>query len=104
VNKSERFDEQLQNLARFAKILSHPARLAILKYLSSAKTRVSGNICASLPLGRTTISQHLKELRDSGIIIGQPDGLKVNYRLNPNEIKKTWICLNFFFKQIKKNN
>ena len=87
MNKAEKFDESLQDLSRFAKVLSHPARLAILKYLAETKTCISGDISDYLPLGRTTVSQHLKELRDSGLIHGEIDGLKINYCLNNSRIE-----------------
>lgn len=77
--KAENFDESLQDLSNFARILSHPARLAILKYLAETKTCISGDISNQLPLSRTTVSQHLKELRDAGIIRGEIEGLKINY-------------------------
>ena len=77
--KSEVFDNELQVLANFAKVISHPARLAILKYLAETKTCISGDISDNLPLSRTTVSQHLKELREMGLIHGEIDGLKINY-------------------------
>jgi ArsR family transcriptional regulator len=79
MNKAEKFDESLQELARFAKVISHPARLAILKFLAETKTCMSGDISDYLPLGRTTVSQHLKELRNMGLIQGDIDGLRINY-------------------------
>ena len=88
MNKAEKFDEPLQELAKFAKVISHPARLAILKYLAETKTCISGDISDYLPLSRTTVSQHLKELRDIGLIIGEIDGLKINYCLCSDEIEK----------------
>ena len=88
MNKAENFDESLQELARFAKVISHPARLAILKYLAETKTCVSGDISDFLPLSRTTVSQHLKELRDIGMIHGEIDGLKINYCLCSDKIEK----------------
>ena len=60
MNKAEKFEESLQDLARFAKVMSHPARLAILKYLAETRSCISGDISDFLPLGRTTVSQHLK--------------------------------------------
>jgi DNA-binding transcriptional ArsR family regulator len=101
MNKAEKFDESLQELARFSKVLSHPARLAILKYLAETKTCISGDISDYLPLGRTTVSQHLKELRDSGLIHGEIDGLKINYCLCSNEIKKFLTLFDNFFTEIK---
>ena len=88
MNKSEIFDENLQQLARFAKAIAHPARLAILKYLSESKTCISGDISDALPLSRTTVSQHLKELKEIGLIHGEIDGLKINYCLCGSTIEK----------------
>jgi DNA-binding transcriptional ArsR family regulator len=75
--------------------------LAILKYLAETKTCISGDISDYLPLGRTTVSQHLKELRDSGLIHGEIDGLKINYCLCSNEIKKFLTLFDNFFTEIK---
>lgn len=85
MNKADKFDTSLQELALLAKTISHPARLAILKYLAETKNCVSGDISDYIPLSRTTVSQHLKELRNAGFIKGEIDGLKINYCLNvPN--------------------
>jgi DNA-binding transcriptional ArsR family regulator len=101
MNKADKFNDSLQELARFSKVLSHPARLAILKYLAETKTCISGDISDYLPLGRTTVSQHLKELRDSGLIHGEIDGLKINYCLCSNEIKRFLTLFENFFAEIK---
>jgi DNA-binding transcriptional ArsR family regulator len=101
MNKSEKFDESLQEIARFSKVLSHPARLAILKYLAETKTCISGNISDCIPLGRTTVSQHLKELRDAGLIHGDIDGLKINYCLCSTEINRFLEIFNSFFEPVK---
>ncbi len=79
--KSELFDEDLQRLSEIAKVMSHPARLAILRYLAICKTCISGDISNEIPLSRTTVSQHLQELKKVGLIKGEIDGLKVNYCL-----------------------
>lgn len=100
MNKSENFDESLQELARFAKVISHPARLAILKYLAETKTCISGDISEYLPLSRTTVSQHLKELRDLGLIHGTIDGLKINYCLCGSNIRKNIDLFEDFFADI----
>lgn len=101
MNKAEKFDDSLQELASFAKVLSHPARLAILKYLAETKTCISGDISDYLPLGRTTVSQHLKELREAGLIHGEIDGLKINYCLCSIEINKYLGLFENFFGEIK---
>jgi len=101
MNKAEKFDESLQELARFAKVISHPARLAILKYLAQSKSCISGDISDYLPLSRTTVSQHLKELRDIGLIHGEIDGLKINYCLCSDEIDKYLELFDNFFEPVK---
>ena len=95
--KKDNFDTDLQELARFAKVMSHPARLAILKYLAETKTCISGDISDKLPLSRTTVSQHLKELRDMGLIQGEIDGLKINYCLCGSIISKYITMFGDFF-------
>lgn len=77
--KTEKFEERLQELSRFAKVFSHPARLAILKYLTKKTSCFSGDITSEIPLSRTTVSQHLQELKKAGLIQGTIEGIKVNY-------------------------
>lgn len=102
MNKAEKFEGNLQSLAKFAKVLSHPARLSILKFLSESKTCISGDISDYLPLGRTTVSQHLKELRNAGLIQGDIDGLKINYCLDTQNIEKFHNMFTDFFASVRK--
>jgi ArsR family transcriptional regulator, arsenate/arsenite/antimonite-responsive transcriptional repressor len=91
-NKSELFSPELQKCSVLFKALAHPARLAILKYLAETKTCITGDIADEIPLGRTTVNQHLKELRDSGLIEGTTEGAKRCYCLNIKiieELKRT---------------
>jgi len=88
ISKKHKFDKESQEIAQLAKALSHPARIAILKFLAKAKTCISGDISNEIPLSRTTVSQHLQELRKAGLIHGEIDGLKINYCLCQNNIKK----------------
>lgn len=101
MKKTENFNQELQELANLAKVLANPARLAILQYLAEAKTCISGDITDYIPLSRTTVSQHLKELRDAGLIHGEIDGLKINYCLCDTEIEKVKALFTQFFDQIK---
>ncbi len=101
MNKSEKFDARLQDLAVFAKVISHPARLAILEYLSKTPGCISGDISDYLPLSRTTVSQHLKALRDLGLIHGEIDGLKINYCLCSSSIKKYMQLFEEFFAPVQ---
>ena len=101
MKKSAVFDKEFQELAKFAQVISNPARLAILKYLAETKTCISGDISDKLPLSRTTVSQHLKELRDMGLIHGEIDGLKINYCLCGSCIEEKLQLLDTFFETIK---
>ena len=92
MTKIELFEKDLQVTAGVFKALGHPARLAILKYLSETKVCISGDISNELPLSRTTVNQHLKELKNIGLIKGEIEGSKVNYCLNAvklDQAKKT---------------
>lgn len=100
--KTEKFDQELQDLASFAKAISHPARLAILKYLAETKTCISGEISDQLPLNRTTVSQHLKELREMGLIHGEIDGVRINYCLCNSCIAEKIELFDRFFDTVKK--
>lgn len=101
MNKSEKFDKPLQDLAKFARVISHPARLAILQYLAETKSCISGDISDSLPLSRTTVSQHLKELKSIGLIHGEIDGLKINYCLCGSAIETYLALFGSFFEPIR---
>lgn len=80
--KTELFDVSLQQAAVYFKALSHPARLAIINYLAATGTCITGDITEELPLSRTTVGQHLQELKDCKLIQGTVDGVKVNYCIN----------------------
>ena len=80
--KTAAFTTEQQHLARLAKALAHPARVAIVQLLASKQTCISGDIAAELPLSRTTVFQHLQELKAVGLIRGEIDGLTVCYCLN----------------------
>ena len=84
--KLQLFPSELQESAALFKALAHPARLAILKYLAETKICMTGDITRELPLSRTTVSQHLSELKDAGLIKGEISGAKVNYCLNQERI------------------
>lgn len=98
--KADIFTTELQELAMFSKAISHPARLAILQYLADTKTCISGDISDQLPLSRSTVSQHLKELKELGLIHGEIDGLKINYCLCPPTIAKYKQMFNVFFNDM----
>ena len=78
-SKSASFATSLQEVALLGKVFAHPARLAILEFLATQKTCISGDIADHLPLSRTTVSQHLQELKNYGLIKGSVRGVKVSY-------------------------
>lgn len=82
MKKVDNFSKEFQDIARFARVLAHPARLSILNYLAECKSCISGNIADQLPLSRSTVSQHLTELKELGLIHGTIEGLNINYCLN----------------------
>jgi ArsR family transcriptional regulator, arsenate/arsenite/antimonite-responsive transcriptional repressor len=84
--KTDLFDPKLNSAAVLFKALAHPARLAILQYLAETKVCITGDISDELPLSRTTVNQHLTELKNAGLIRGHVDGVKVNYCLDPQKI------------------
>lgn len=86
IAKTTLFDAELQTNAELFKALGHPARLAILKYLASTKTCITGDFADELPLSRTTVNQHLNELKDAGLIICHTEGAKTFYCLNQKKI------------------
>lgn len=97
-NKSEQFNKTQKELALISKALSHPARIAIIQILSEKKEIKTGNISDDLPISRTTVSQHLKILKEAGIINGTIDGLKIHYCLDNNKLNEIKEKYNFFFK------
>lgn len=85
-SKADKFNKQQKELAAFAKVFSHPARIAIIQLLAEKKEIKTGNISDDLPIARTTVSQHLKILKDAGIIQGTIDGLKIHYCLDMKKL------------------
>ena len=69
-------------MARFAKAMGHPARMAILQFLAKRDTCYFGDIHEELPIAKATVSQHLKELKESGLIQGEVETPKVKYCIN----------------------
>ncbi|MEI7663991.1 MAG: metalloregulator ArsR/SmtB family transcription factor [Bacteroidota bacterium] len=102
--KTNLFDSDLKSAAVLFKALAHPARLAILRYLAEARVCITGDISDELPLSRTTVNQHLKELKNAGLIQGTVDGVKVNYCLNPSTIRELERAANCLFREIGVEN
>lgn len=79
-NKNYSVEQEL--LARFAKAMGHPARIAILQFLARQTTCYFGDINEELPIAKSTVSQHLRELKDAGLIQGEVETPKVKYCIN----------------------
>ena len=87
LTKTEQFTKPQNDLATLAKAIGHPARVAILEFLARKNSCVCGDIVDELPLSQSTVSQHLKELKNAGLIRGDIEGPSVCYCIN----SKTWM-------------
>jgi len=87
-NKKADFSLSDQEMANFAKALSHPARIAIIKILAEQNSCICGEIVEVLPLAQSTVSQHLKELQEAGLVQGTVDGKKSCYCIHWENFNK----------------
>jgi DNA-binding transcriptional ArsR family regulator len=91
LSKTEDFTIRENRIARYAKALAHPARVAILRILLKQQACICGDIVDILPLSQSTVSQHLKELKEAGLVQGDVEGVTVCYCINEegwNEARK----------------
>ncbi len=102
--KSDSFTLRENRLAKYARALAHPARLAILQLLVSKQTCVCGDIVDELPLSQSTVSQHLKELKQAGLIKGDIEGARVCYCISEKGWKAAQASLNRLFDSYKGSN
>ena len=86
-DKKAAFGNRKQELAKYAKAIAHPARIAILRKLARESSCNCNEIVQELPLSQSTVSQHLKELKKAGLIDGTIDGPRSCYRLNKDAIR-----------------
>jgi DNA-binding transcriptional ArsR family regulator len=106
LTKSEIFTKEQNEIASIAKVLGHPARIAILEYLAKTKTCICGDLVDEIGLAQPTISQHLKELKKIGVIKGTIEGTSICYCLNDEKwIEITSILSSFLaiFSNSKNN-
>lgn len=96
VTKTQVFTEKQNRIAELAKALAHPARVAIIQHLLREKSCVCGDLVEVLPLAQATVSQHLKELKQSGIIHGEINPPRVCYCIN----EKVWEEAKAMFGEI----
>jgi ArsR family transcriptional regulator, arsenate/arsenite/antimonite-responsive transcriptional repressor len=105
LTKSEIFTVEQNQIAAFAKVLGHPARIAILQHLLKTQTCVCGDLVEEIGLAQATISQHLKELKQVGLIQGTIEGTSVCYCINTATWQEVRSVLTTLFGQLEiKNN
>lgn len=103
ITKSEIFTEQQNEIALLAKVLGHPARIAILQHLFKISTCVCGDLVNEIGLAQPTISQHLKELKQLGLIKGNVEGTSVCYCIDEaNWTKMKAVILEFLDQDVTK--
>lgn len=96
MQKQDTFKESQVKTARFAKALGHPVRIFILEYLSDQTCCYSGDLSDVLPIAKSTLSQHLKELKEAGLIQGETSPPKIKYCIN----KENWQLAKSLFQKI----
>ena len=95
--KNQKVISERQNqLARLAKALSHPIRVYVVEFLSKQTCCYSGDLTEVLPIAKSTLSQHLKELKNAGLIKGEIEGTKIKYCLN----QENWELAKRVFKEL----
>ena len=104
IHKKDEFSQKEQDLAAFAKALSHPARIAILKVLAQKNECLCGQLVDLLPLAQSTVSQHLKELKNADLIRGETNGPRSCYCINWKAFEKFMGEFSFLFNKLKVQN
>ncbi|WP_217651644.1 ArsR/SmtB family transcription factor [Mariniphaga anaerophila] len=92
------FTEKQQKAARYAKAMGHPVRMYVLELLSNQSCCYSGNLSDELPIAKSTLSQHLKELKDAGLIQGEIEAPRVKYCINRANWKEAQLLFKEFLK------
>ena len=104
IHKKEEFTQKEQGLSNFAKAIAHPARIAILKLLAEKNECICGEIVEVLPLAQSTVSQHLKELKNAGLIEGSIDGPRSCYCINWKAFERFKSDFDSLFTSLKIKN
>jgi ArsR family transcriptional regulator len=100
-HKKPEFEPLQVELADFARVLSHPARLVTLQVLSERKSCICGEIVEVLPLAQSTVSQHLKEMKNAGVIKGEVEGPRSCYCIDPQVLLEQIEHLQHFLNDLK---
>ncbi len=102
LTKTEHFTDKQNAIATLAKALGHPARVAIVEYLMKVDSCICGDIVNELPLAQPTVSQHLKELKNAGLIKGSIEGNAICYCIDEKAIEKLQNYLSGIVTKIQK--
>jgi DNA-binding transcriptional ArsR family regulator len=102
ISKVDQFSREQNAMAQLAKAIGHPARVAILEHLIEADTCITGELVDVLPLAQATVSQHLRELKDVGLIKGNIQGTSVCYCLDKDRWKQCIETFNHLFDRVKR--
>jgi DNA-binding transcriptional ArsR family regulator len=103
ITRTDLFTEHQNELALAAKAFAHPARVAIIEYLLATNACINGDLVKELGLAQATISQHLRELKDIGIIHGSIEGNRMNYCISPNRWNELKNLFTGIFEQFQEN-
>ncbi|MCM5529057.1 helix-turn-helix transcriptional regulator [Parasegetibacter sp. NRK P23] len=103
ITKTDLFTKKQNEIASMAKALGHPARIAILQYLVRKNACVCGDLVDELGLAQATTSQHLKELKNAGLIQGTIEGVSVCYCINPKVWNEYRELFSSFFADVTLN-
>ncbi|NCT18459.1 MAG: transcriptional regulator [Flavobacteriaceae bacterium CG_4_8_14_3_um_filter_34_10] len=104
VTKTDLFSQTQNELASLAKVFAHPARVAIIQHLLKSNTCCNSHLIEEIGLAQATISQHLKELKNSGILQGTIEGVSVSYCINPERWSEIKDIFTKFFESYESPN
>lgn len=102
-SKVDIYSNDINQIAAVAKVFSHPARVAILQYISTQEACICNDIVDEIGLAQATISQHLKVINDAGLLKGTFEGKSLCYCLNIERLQELQTLFNSFFNQTKSN-
>lgn len=104
ITKSDNFNTRQNEIAVLLKAIAHPARIAIIEYLLKSNKCICNDIVSEIPLAQPTVSQHLRELKNAGLIKGEISGNSICYCLNEKSWSKLQKYMNNIFAKLEKLN
>lgn len=104
ITKSDLFTEEQNSIAKIAHVLGHPARIAIIEHMLSKNSCINSHLVEELGLAQATISQHLKALKNVGLIKGTIEGTSMNYCIDADKWNEVRLVFNDLFEKINQCN